>query len=203
MGRPKGSLNKRTQEVLDLIQGRGDTDPLDALSKLITTSQDPNIVATASNMLAPYVHSKRGTLPAPRFIPEQIEVPTFTSIDKAEDYLNDLSVRLGHGELDSQSALELGSLVKQWIDSRRAGLELDLKIAAQNHGPNTTIRIEGGLPSLPGTNVIMDDTAVAVAVTVNGHNGSAINGQGPIIDHTDTPALTESIPSQVPDEGQP
>ena len=31
-GRPKGSRNKRTQEILDLIQGRGDKDPLDALS---------------------------------------------------------------------------------------------------------------------------------------------------------------------------
>ena len=33
-GRPVGSRNRRTQEVLDLIQGRGDTDPLDALSNI-------------------------------------------------------------------------------------------------------------------------------------------------------------------------
>jgi hypothetical protein len=68
-GRPVGSRNRRTQEVLGLIQGRGDTDPLDALSNIVTINQDPNIVATAANMLAPYVHSKRGTVPAPRFIP--------------------------------------------------------------------------------------------------------------------------------------
>lgn len=62
-GRPKGARNKRTQEILDLIQARGDTDPLDALSNIITTNKDPAIVAQASNILAPYVHSKRGTPP--------------------------------------------------------------------------------------------------------------------------------------------
>lgn len=41
-------------------------------------------------------------------IPEQIEVPNFTSIDQGEEFLNDISVRLGRGEIDSQSALELG-----------------------------------------------------------------------------------------------
>jgi hypothetical protein len=66
-GRPKGSRNKRTQEILDLIQGRGDKDPLDALSDIITTNKDPSIVAQASNILAPYLHSKRSTTPAPRF----------------------------------------------------------------------------------------------------------------------------------------
>jgi hypothetical protein len=59
MGRPPGALNRRTQEILDLIKGRGDTDPLDALSTLITTNKDPSIIAQASSILAPYVHSKR------------------------------------------------------------------------------------------------------------------------------------------------
>jgi hypothetical protein len=57
-GRPKGSRNRRTQEILDLIQGRGDKDPLDALSEIITTNKDAAIVAQAANILAPYVHSK-------------------------------------------------------------------------------------------------------------------------------------------------
>jgi len=49
-GRKPGSRNKRTQEVLDLIQARGDKDPLDALSEIITTNKDPSIVATASSI---------------------------------------------------------------------------------------------------------------------------------------------------------
>jgi hypothetical protein len=185
-GRPKGARNRRTQEVLDLIQGRGDTDPLDALSAIVTTNKDPNIVATAANMLAPFVHSKRGTVPAPRFIPEPIEVPKFSTLDQAEDYLNDLSVRLGRGEIDSQSAIEIGGLIKQWMDSRRAAIELDLKIAAQGGHGDATIRIEGGLPLLPGTSVIMDDTAVGRVIehdgapALNGHNGH--QAQAPAID---------------------
>jgi hypothetical protein len=58
-GRPKGARNRRTQEVLDLIEGRGDKDPLDALSEIVTINKDAAIVATASNILAPYLHSKR------------------------------------------------------------------------------------------------------------------------------------------------
>jgi hypothetical protein len=151
-GRPKGSRNRRTQEILDLIQGRGDKDPLDALSEIITTNQDANIVATASNILAPYLHSKKSTTPAPRFVPELIEVPTFTSVDQAEDYLNAIATRLGLSEIDSQSALEITSIVRSWIDSRRAAIELDLKIAAQGGATDTTIRIEGGLPPLLDSN---------------------------------------------------
>lgn len=35
-GRPPGSRNKRTQELLDLLQSRGDKDPLDFLSEVIS-----------------------------------------------------------------------------------------------------------------------------------------------------------------------
>ena len=176
-GRPVGSRNRRTQEVLNLIQGRGDTDPLDALSEIVTTNKDPNIVATAANMLAPYVHSKRGTLSAPRFVPELIEVPSFTSIDQAEDFLNAIATRLGLSEIDSQSALELTTIVRTWIDSRRADQELQLKIASQGGGTDTTIRIEGGLPPLPGTNIDMGKEPALVAQAINGH------ASGPVIEH--------------------
>jgi hypothetical protein len=191
-GRKPGSRNKRTQEVLDLIQGRGDTDPLDALSKLITTSQDPNIVATASNMLAPYVHSKRGTVPAPRFLPDPVEVPTFTSISQAEDYLASIPVALGRGEIDSQTALELSTLTKNWLDAIYSHQEYDLKLAAQGGGSDTTIRITGGLPQLPGSNIIGMGGEES-SLRLNGHT----NGHGPVIEHANAepPALTEDVQS--------
>lgn len=59
-GRPKGSVNRRTQEILDLIKERGDVDPLVALSEIVSTSQIPEHRISASNILAPYLHSKRG-----------------------------------------------------------------------------------------------------------------------------------------------
>jgi hypothetical protein len=42
--------------------------------------------------------------PSPRFIPDLIEVPAFSSIDEAQNFLKDISVRLGRGEIDSQSS---------------------------------------------------------------------------------------------------
>ena len=184
-GRPKGARNRRTQEILDLIQGRGDKDPLDALSEIVTKNQDPNIVATAANMLAPFVHSKRGTLPAPRFVPDQIEVPTFNTVQEAEAYLAHIPVLLGRGELDSQSALELSTLTKTWLDAIYAHQEYDLKLQAQGGGADTVIRIEGGLPALPGTNVIMDDTALG---RVNGNNGK-------VIDHAPNDSVNDQVVS--------
>ena len=128
-GRPLGSRNRRTTETFERLEGRGDKDPADFLSEIVTNETEPKeLRVQATNSLMPYKHGKRGTIPVARFISEQIEVPKFASLDQAEDYLNDISLRLGRGELDSQSALELGSLVKQWIDSRRAGMELDLKL---------------------------------------------------------------------------
>jgi hypothetical protein len=156
-GRPKGSRNRRTQEILDLIQERGDKDPLDALSDIITNNKDPSIVAQASNILAPYLHSKRSTTPAPRFFPEPVTVPTFTSIEQAEDYLAQLPVLLGNCSLDSQSALELSTLVRNWIEAKHARTSVELKVSASGGLGDKIIRIEGGLPRLPGTRTIMPD----------------------------------------------
>jgi hypothetical protein len=104
-GRPKGSRNKRTQVVLDKMEAEDHKDPLFALSELVTTSQDPNIVATAANMLAPYIHSKRGTIQAPRFVEEPIPIPDFISVQDAQKFLADIARRSGAGELELQSAL--------------------------------------------------------------------------------------------------
>jgi hypothetical protein len=177
-GRPKGSRNKRTQEILDLIQGRGDKDPLDALSDIITTNKDPSIVAQASNILAPYLHSKRSTTPAPRFFPEPITVPTFTTIEQAEDYLAQLPVLLGNCSLDSQSALELSTLVRNWIEAKLSHTSIDLKVQASGGLGDQIIRIEGGLPRLPGCERL-------IMPKLNGHELPAPE-----------PTQSESVPEQ-------
>jgi hypothetical protein len=154
-GRPKGSRNRRTQEILDLIQSRSDNkDPLDFLAEVISSHNryDPELKIQASNILAPYLHSKRGTAPAPRFIYTPVEVPHFTSIAEAENYLASIPVLLGKGELDSQSALELSTLTKNWLDAIYSRQDYELKVQAQ--GATTAdqhIFISGGLPALPGT----------------------------------------------------
>jgi hypothetical protein len=166
-GRPVGSRNKRTQEIIDLIQGRGDKDPLDALSELITNNKDPAIVSQASNILAPYLHSKRSvTAPAPRYIDSPVKVPEFTSIADAENFLASLPVMLGKGELDSQTSLELSTLTRNWLSARYEREELQLKLTAQGGGPEQTIHITGGLPAIPGTNITMP---VLNGADIDGH----------------------------------
>jgi hypothetical protein len=151
-------VNRRTQEVLDLI--KDNKDPLVALSELITNNQDPSIVATASSILAPYLHSKRGTLQAPRYVEDVISIPDFANIEEAQNFLADIARRAGAGELELASANDISNLVKNWVLSVTAQDELQLKIAKENPQGPQEIHIRGGLPELPGTAVIWDETAV-------------------------------------------
>jgi hypothetical protein len=187
-GRPKGSRNRRTQEILDLIQGRGDKDPLDALSEIVTTSDNPDHRISASNILAPYLHSKCATKPTPRFVPEQIEVPTFNTVQEAEAYLAHIPALLGRGELDSQTALELSTLTKNWLDAIYARQDYELKLQGQGGGAEQQITITGGLPSLPGCNII-GMGGEEHTPRVNGHNGA-------VIDHQEPATAIESVPSE-------
>ena len=179
-GRPPGRVNKRTQAVLDLIHERGDTDPLVALSDIVTKNQDPSIVAQAANILAPYVHSKRGTIPAPRFVEEPIEVPQFQSIDHAEDFLALIAQRAGKGELELQSATDICSMVRHWIEAKLAHTNTELKVAAQGNLGDATIRIEGGLPQLPGTNINMTNE---LTLDHNGH----------VVEHMPEPDVVQAV----------
>jgi hypothetical protein len=91
------------------------------------------------------------------------EVPVLTSIEQAEAFLATLTAE---SELDP---IELLTAIRHWIDSKRDGQELQLKI--QDHrgsAPEQRILIEGGLPDLPGTNVIMPELNEA-------HNGHTLD----------------------------
>ena len=169
-GRKVGPRNKRTQQILDLIAGRGDKDPLDFLSEVISGngSYTPELKVQAANIAAPYIHSKRGTIPAPRFVDEAIQVPDFNTIDEAQDFQKEIARRAAAGELELQTSLDISALVGNWIRSRQASVELDIKVAGQRGlAPEQRILIEGGLPPLPGTNVIMPE--------INGHNGHTLD----------------------------
>jgi hypothetical protein len=181
-GRKPGTRNRRTEAIWGKLEARGDIDPAEHLSSLVSDKTKPDeLRAQAANFLMPYKYSKRGTLPAPRFVDESIPIPDFASIQDAQNFLADISRRAGAGELELQSALDISTLVKNWILSVNSRQEFDLKVAAQGGGSDQTIRIEGGMPALPGTNIIMDETARGM----NGHNGH------PAIDHE--PAVNDSL----------
>jgi hypothetical protein len=96
------------------------------------------------------MHSKMQSTPAPRFVEQPITVPNFQSIEEAEAFLATLPVLLGRGEIDSQSALELSQLIRNWIVSKHDSTELELKVAQHGGIGETRITIRGGLPQLPG-----------------------------------------------------
>ena len=114
-------------------------------------------------------------IPAPRFVEDAIQVPQFVSIQEARNFLADIARRSGAGELELSAALDISTLVKNWILSVTAQQDYELKLQAQG-GADATIRIEGGMPALPGTSIIMDDTAVGPRA-INGHNGQTIEHQ--------------------------
>jgi hypothetical protein len=174
-GRPKGSRNIRTTEVLEKIKSLGHKDPLVTLSELQNNSQDEGIRATAANMLAPYLHSRMGLTPVPappRYmeITQQIEKPK--SIAQAYENILLLSDLKAKGEIDIEAA---DSLIADQRVVLNAMVDEAKLIAAQGDPSKPQqIIITGGLPELPGTSITMPQ--------LNGHhleleaNKDPING---------------------------
>jgi hypothetical protein len=105
-------------------------------------------------------------------------VPDFASCEEAEAFLLQLSQREASQELDTESVAQVSTRVLDWIRSKRAGQELELKrINATQDIGSQQIVITGGLPALPGTDII--------APQLNGHhleleaNKDPINGPQP------------------------
>src|SRR5262245_55136790 len=161
-----GPRNRRRHEVFELIKGLGHKDALITLSTLAHESQDEGIKMAAAAALAPYCHPKMQATPTPRFIDLQLDVPEFTHVSDAENFLARIALLCAKGHLDIQSAQELSGLVKTWIDSQYQRDELNFKISPPEQR-DSVIRVEGGLPPLPGCNVTMP--------MLDGH---ATNGNG-------------------------
>src|SRR5262249_34156629 len=151
----KGPRDRGRREVFERIHGLQHLDALETLSTIQNDSNtDPSIRVAAASALAPYCHPKMQSTPTPRFIELQLDVPEFTHVSDAENFLARIALLCARGHLDIQSAQELSGLVKTWIDSQYQHEELNYKISPPETR-DTTIKIEGGLPALPGTNITM------------------------------------------------
>src|SRR5262244_198284 len=181
-GRPAGSRNKRTAEIFNRLENRGDLDPADLLSSIVTNNQEPKeLRIQAAGLLMPYKYSKCGTAPVQVYIDVPLDTPEFTHLSDAEQFLAKVAALVARGELDIQTGVELSSLAKAWIDSQYAREELAIKqYNAGSTEHEQTIRIEGGLPALPGTNITMP--------MLDGH---ATNGHG----HAALGAPTDAVPA--------
>jgi hypothetical protein len=157
-GNPKGYAGpreRRRKEVFDIIKGLGHKDALETLSYLQHNEQiEPGLRIAAAAALAPYCHPKMQATPTPRYVELQIDVPEFTHVSDAENFLAKIALLVARGHLDIQQGQELAGLTKLWIDSQYQREELAFKVSPPEQR-DTTIRIEGGLPALPGTSISM------------------------------------------------
>jgi hypothetical protein len=167
-GRPKGSRNKRTEELFLKLKERGDLDPAEFLSSIVTDNNEPKEyrIQAAANLL-PYKYSKMGTTPIrpdPIFMRVLQKNPRPATITQCLENIAFLSEGKASGKIDVESA---DSLI---ADNRviLAGLIDEAKLLAQAPDPNAEQRIliQGGLPALPGTEIIMPK--------MNGHEQPAI-----------------------------
>src|SRR5262252_7212616 len=86
-GRRHGSRNKRTEEIFNRLENRGDLDPADLLSSIVTNEKEQKeLRIQAAGLLLPYKYSKAGTIPMPPpplYIEQTINIPKPTTIQQA------------------------------------------------------------------------------------------------------------------------
>ena len=149
-----GNRHKIHREVLELIQGLGHKDCLVTLSEIQNDpNKDPAVRVSAAIGLAKHVHPGLQAIPSPILIHELIDLPPPTTIEIAKDNISKLISAYGRGECDQAS---YDRLIAGNVAMINALLGQDKLNYAHGVQPETTIRIQGGLPVLPGCeNLIM------------------------------------------------
>jgi hypothetical protein len=147
-GRPVGSKNllgREFQEAYEESKRRGYKHPYLQMMEIVNDKTQP-----AARRDAFLIECGRLVKPKSGFQPA-ISIPDISTIEDAERFLATLVLE-GGPDLDP---VQLSTLVKNWIESKRAGQEFELKLHAQAGSGEQHIVISGGLPDLPGCNVIM------------------------------------------------
>jgi hypothetical protein len=166
-GRPVGSKNKITLEFHRAVELADQKYPHPYL-QMAEWANDPTKPLEIRAVMLKECASYRCVKPK-QTIGIQSEVPVFQSEDQAESFLaqfiSDLAPDL--------EPLEVAAMTKQWIESKRAGQELELKVNPPEVRPQQ-IQIVGGLPTPPGCeNLIMPD--------INGHQIDAIESVASVV----------------------
>src|SRR5690349_1865500 len=86
-GRPVGARNKSSYELREKLKERGDRDPAEFLSEVVSNPNEPTeLRIAASNYLMPYYHSKLGATPVPpppQYVEQAINLPAPKTIQQA------------------------------------------------------------------------------------------------------------------------
>src|SRR5262245_42024511 len=164
-GRPTGAPNKRTNELRYRLQNRGDVDPADFCSSIVSNPNEPTeLKLAAANYLLPYLYSKRGAVATPRYIDEPVQLPEPQTIEQANKNIAYISNLKAQGLIDLDFANSLIADNTTIANNLIAEEELKFKISPPETR-DTTITITGGLPALPGTRIDMPQ--------LNGHTADA------------------------------
>jgi hypothetical protein len=151
------SAAKWRHEYLRRVREDGLGDPLFFLHQQAFNEALPlGLRCSLAQGILPFLYPKIGYIAPPKYIDHSFDVQRFQTEEDAEAHILDVVKLVTAGELGMEAANGLVSLTRQWIDSKRQGQELELKRAqAGDITGDQLIRIEGGLPELPGTSISM------------------------------------------------
>src|SRR5262245_9364847 len=168
-GRRHGSRNKRTAEIFNRLENRGDLDPADLLSSIVTNNEEPKeLRIQAAGLLMPYKYGKHGSIPAPRYIDEPIQLPEPTTIEQANKNIAYISNLKAQGLIDLDFANSLIADNTTIANNLIAEEELKFKIYPPEQ-QDQRIVISGGLPQLPGCENLIMPQLDGHATNGNGH----------------------------------
>ena len=147
--------NKRSTELENRLRNRGDVDPADLLSSIVTNNQEPNeLRIQAAGLLMPYKYGKHGSIPPLRYIDEPVQFPEPRTIEQANKNIAYISNLKAQGLIDLDFANSLIADNTTIANNLIAEEELKFKLYPPETR-DTTITVVGGLPALPGTNITM------------------------------------------------
>jgi hypothetical protein len=183
-GRPVGVFRQADDLKRRIAKLPNGKDPFDFCSEVVANpNESTELRLQAANYQLPYLYNKRGTVTPARYIEQAVTLPSATSIEQANENISRISEMKALGQIDLDFA---DSLIadNRTANNLIAADELRLKLAnSPLASKEQTIKVDGGLPSLPGCNVTMPE--------LNGHNGHVIEGIPAPVPAPQTPATTD------------
>src|SRR5262245_5931924 len=168
-GRPPGSPNKRTNELHLRLKNRGDVDPADFCSSIVSNPNEPTeLKLQAANFLLPYLYPKRGAVAAPRYIDDPVQLPEPQTIEQANKNIAYISSLKAQGLIDLDFANSLIADNTTIANNLIAEEELKFKIYPPEDRDQRIV-ISGGLPQLPGCENLIMPQLDGHATNGNGH----------------------------------
>jgi hypothetical protein len=171
------SAQQREENALIAMADYASKGTLKSGKQLLLEFANDESIPQALRISAAMAHAKY----EPAYLSSEVHYPNFQTVEQAEAFKQELIQREGRKELDTDTASIALERVDNIIADKRADAhaarqeqELELKrLQADVSDQPQIIRIEGGLPQLPGTNV-----------TMPGQQPDLLNGgHGPVIEH--------------------